>query len=165
MKELSFEALRQELQRLISSTQTLSIYYYSFFCDLYATGLRFEELRNPTAVIAHDNDTVTFACEKGSYNRTFNRNSLSSYFNDRLDQGKEAYQYLTNDSASRLFLRFTINKRFWVGTKRESNHLFRHHYAKNLHNQELSDQEIQIMMGEVSIENARSYIYSSILIQ
>lgn len=137
----------------------------TFLKDIQVSGLRFQELYDLSFIISNTFTTLTFRTEKGSNNRTFNKNIFSTYYLQLINYGLPLYFTTSLSNFYTVFNRYEFPYKLFHGDKVLSAHGLRHLYAKTLFYQGLSREEIRVNMGEVNILNSNNYIDSDIFIK
>ena len=148
----------------LQSVSQFDLTLYELYYNLYLTGLRYTELYNIDRWKYQNNDTVICTTAKGSFPRTFTADELSFPFYSSILRNENMFFTARYSTAIRYFSRFFPEPRIRCQNKEISTHIFRHNKAKQMKVQGKTDQEIQIYLGEISLENAQGYINSELYI-
>lgn len=160
---LDYPNLLSCVNDIITNIQTFRPTYYNEFRLQYDTGCRIKEAVDKS-FWSYSFPNWILEPQKNNNLRTFSpaelsQNSLEYLFSPWQlipDKFYNKYDYVFQNS--------TEGRVFTVGQKHCTTHIFRHLYAKRLKNEGLLDFEIQIKLGEKTIDSARNYIYSDVYV-
>ncbi len=161
-QELTFPELNSALNEFLSQIESFDFFLHDLFYNLFLTGVRYTELFELSRWQYYDDNKIVLNTAKDSYDRTFTFNDISFPLYESIITGQFLYGTCAYTTTVRYFRRFFRYPDVYLGTKRISTHIFRHHKAKQLKNDGYSDLEIQAYFGEKDMKNAQTYIYSQI---
>lgn len=162
MTPYTFTELQDNLQLFLFHVAHVSQSYSIAFKIMYHTGCRFSELRSISRFSFTALNQIQLTPLKNSNNRIFSTENIPTEFLNFITTQNNYFQMLNLSTASYYFKVYFAHKAVYHNTKLLTTHLFRHHFAKSLKNQGLSDQEIQQVLGEKDIRNSNNYIYSAL---
>lgn len=163
-KILTFAELHQYCNDFLTNINNFDTFLHDFSLNLYNTGLRFNELFQLDRWDPYGEESVECDTEKDSYNRIFNYSELTVPFITSVYSNESVYLTCRYTTYIRYFHRYFPFYPLYCGNKGISSHIFRHHKAKEMHEDGYTDEEIQLYLGEKELQNARGYIYSNIYI-
>ncbi len=163
-RELTYEELNESLIDFLLRIHSFDFYLHDFFSNQFQTGIRYIELYELIRWSYIDDNQIILNTAKDSYDRTFTSNDITFPFYESIITGEFLYNTCAYTTTSRYFKRYYRWPGVYVGTKSLSTHIFRHHKAKQLKHEGLTDLEIQLYFGEKDLKNVQTYIYSQIFI-
>jgi integrase len=162
MLPYSNDNLQSDLQVFLSRVANVSQSYYIAFNVMFFYGCRFSELRQINRFSNIDSTSFSIIPEKNNNIRTLSKTNLDSVFANFIMTQNQYFSMLNLSTGSYYFKQFYAKKIVYHETKVLTTHLFRHNYAKSLKFQGLTDQQIQLNLGEKDIRNSNNYIYSQL---
>jgi integrase len=148
--------------QLITLAEGFDFYIHDLFLNLYYTGCRYQELYQINRWSTDIAGNYTLDPLKGNNQRTFNGIPLTEYFTNHINNQTLPYQAARYTTTRRYLSRLSSLPFLKVGNKEISTHIFRHNRAKQMHEDEISDADIQLWFGENTLSAMRNYIYSEV---
>lgn len=128
----------------------------------YLTGCRANDVLEADRWILLMDGNLQLQPQKGNNIRTFEPLDVDNDFYDYIVEGHFLLDGL-NYRKYNYYIELAMHKyAFKVFSKSITSHLFRHNYAKKLHDTGMSDVDIQNKLGERRLSSAVGYIYSPI---
>lgn len=132
------------------------------FKVMYYTGCRISDVLSYSNWVVLLDGRVQLQPLKGNNLRYFEVHELPDYFYNNIVNNVNQFNGLFYGACEYHLKQITDTKDFRQSNKKLTTHLYRHNYAKKLHDSSKTDEEIRIILGETNISSARNYIYSSI---
>jgi site-specific recombinase XerD len=143
--------------------------YYQFptmweaYRVMYKTGCRVSELIDKSKWSISVSGIVTLIPNKRNSPRTFNSGIFSQYFINLLTSSEMGFFGRNTRYFNYYFVENIGTKKLYCKNKHIACHLFRHNYAKILHDNGWSDEDIKINFGDRSVIASNQYVYSEII--
>lgn len=136
---------------------------YRFLYEvLYYSGCRINDVLEFNRWSVLMNGNVQLQPQKGNNLRVFQSVELPYLFYDNLINNYNCFENILYGKAE-YHLKTLINKYDIRRNKKKlTTHLFRHNYAKKLHDIGKTDTEIQLILGEKHLISAQNYINSNL---
>ena len=163
MYSYSFQALHSDLQGFLYSIERISATYHLAFRVQYATGCRFNELRQISRFSIIDSTDFSLQPQKGNNLRTLPISIIPPEFISMIQAQDAYFEGLTQSTASYYFRTFYFGKRIFHDNKQLTTNLFRHHFCKALYNSGYTVSQIAYSLGERDQKNAENYIFSDLV--
>jgi site-specific recombinase XerD len=148
--------------QLITLAEGFDFFIHDLFLNLYYTGCRYQELYQINRWSTDISGNYTLQPLKGNNVRTFENIPLSIYFTNCIDNQELPYRQARYTTARRYLSRLSTIPFLMIKNKEVSTHIFRHNRAKQMHEDEMSDTEIQNWFGENTLSAMQNYIYSEV---
>jgi site-specific recombinase XerD len=157
---ITYPVLNQRLSDYLVFIFSKDRLLYNFNQILFNTGCRVREVWEWERWSFNPDETLTCYTEKGSNPRIFTQGQLTEYFVTKILTSTNPWPYNSYDTFNLYFNRSSGCNNIKHKSKPLSLSLYRHRYAKYLHNEGFSDEAIQAKMGEKDIRNSNNYVYS-----
>jgi site-specific recombinase XerD len=162
MTILTNSQINQYCLDLLNVSQGFDFFIHDLFLNLYYTGCRYQELYQINRWSTDLAGNYTLQPLKGNNLRTFINTPLTPLFTNCIDNQVLPYQTARYTTARRYLSRLSTIPFLMIKNKEVSTHIFRHNRAKQMHEDEISDADIQLWFGENTLSAMQNYIYSEV---
>lgn len=154
--------LNSQLQAILASSRIYVPNIKTAALVMYHTGCRAVESITLSRWERLSPKSYILTPQKGNNSRVISNTFIPDIFDNAIRDEINIFNGLNYDKLRYHINEAFINRQYKIGGKDSVCHVFRHNYAKRLHAQGYSDEDIQHDMGEVNIESAQGYIYSEV---
>ena len=162
MPILSYEDIYEACADFINWSKNISTQEKSFFSDLFYTGCRWIDLFETSRWSDYSTELYKLQPAKSNNPRYILKSICSTQLKALIENENSQNNYCHYSRVRRCFAANFMYPSAYVGSKDVALHIFRHCFAKSLHEEGYTDEQIANIMGETDVANARTYIYSTI---